>query len=619
MGAARTPGMNGFLAGAAVVFGVMALGALPAQAGIATDEMIRCAALGPKHPGMTSTNQMGDRLIEAFRGAGLEVSAESFHMPVWEPGAVALKIADGSPGAGTAYPAESFAYGATGAVSAEVVDLGTGGESDYDGVDVRGKIAMVNRSDTFHRTVQIEIARSHGAAAMLLVAGSPDNMIQTGSVRWGQRPPSPIPAVTIGQQDGAALRAHMDGGAVTLQIDVAGERVDKVARNIVGVRKGTTYPDRIVVVAGHYDSWYAGAFDNCTAVGSLLHIVEELKDEAPAYTTYFIGWDAEEPGLVGSYDWIARHQALMPNVVLNVNLEETASALFVNGDKLDTPSPQLAGTTSSPTLQATVVATGATSLHTPVFGPMAALRGLSGGIIPTDIEGFYAQGVQGVTTAGLSPYYHTTGDTEDKINAADLEKISAWLTNLVRNVQAIPPDALAMREVPTVKVTAPKTAAAGAPVDVEIAVTGTDGQPVSDLAPLVLADQRHNWAVAEGIAKPDGPGVYRYTVPAGATDAFVTRLRVTVNDPDYLANGFAKVDQRRGGLLKAGNVCRRAKVIRVRATEPVTARGRRGRVKVRGHVVSVDLRKVQHGLFKLQLTAADGRKQKRVYRACAKG
>jgi hypothetical protein len=424
--------------------------------------------------------------------------------------------------------------------------------------------------------------------------------------------------VTIGNTDGGALRAQLEQGAVTLEIAVAGQRIDKVARNIVGVKRGTTHPDRFVIVAGHYDSWYAGAFDNCTAVGSLLHIVEELKDEDLAYTTYFIGWDAEEPGLVGSYDWIARHQDLIPKAVLNVNLEETASALFVNGDKLDTPSPQLAGTTSSPTLAATILATGATSLHTPVFGPIGALRGLSGGIIPTDIEGFYAQGVQGVTTAGLSPYYHTTGDTEDKINAADLEKISTWLTNLVRNVQAIPPDNLAMREVPTVKVTAPKSAAAGAPVDVEIEVTGTDGAPVTGVAPVVLADQRHNWAVAEGVAEEVGGGSYRYTVPAGATDAFVTRLRVTITTDDYLANGFAKVDQRRGGLLEAGNVCLRPQLVKLRASQPIASvRGRRGRIKARGRRVTVDLRNVSGRLFKLQLTGADGARQKRVYRPCA--
>ncbi|MFL5846278.1 MAG: M28 family peptidase [Solirubrobacteraceae bacterium] len=618
--------MNARMLGAIALL-LVALPTASASAGIATDAMVQCAALGPKHPGSPADGQMGDRLIEAFRAAGLETSAERFHMPVWEPGATTMSIAAG-PGTGTAYPTEPFAYSGVGHVAAEVVDLTGGAESDYDGVDVKGKIVMVNRSDTYHRTVQIESAIRHGAAAMLLVAGSPKNLIQTGSVRWGQRPPSPIPAVTIGQNDGAALRAQMDSGAVTLALDVAGERVDKVARNIVGFRKGTQYPDKYVVVAGHYDSWYAGAFDNCTAVGSLLHIAGALKDKAPAYSTYYIGWDAEEPGLVGSYDWISRHQGLIGDIVLNVNLEETASALFYNGAKLDTPSVQLAGTTSSPTLLATAEATAGSNLFTPVIGPMAALRGLSGGIIPTDIEGFYAQGVQGLTTAGLSPYYHTTDDTQDKINTTDLERISDFLADLVSNIQLLPPETLALREVPTVKVTAPASTAAGAAVPVDVQVTNVDGSPVTGADVVVLADQRHNWAVAEGRAKDLGGGQYRYTIPAGATDAFTTRLRATVNDPTYLANGFARVDQRKGGLLKAGTVCRKARVVRLPVASEgltgLTARGRKGRVKVRrtakGYVVLADLRKVTSGLFKLQLTATTAggeRKQKRIYRACA--
>ena len=76
---------------------------------------------------------------------------------------------------------------------------------------------------------------------------------------------------------------------------------------MIGVRRGTTHPGKVIVVGAHYDSWHAGAIDNCTAVGSLLFIADAIRDVPLAYTVVLAGWDAEEIGLTGSYDWVARH------------------------------------------------------------------------------------------------------------------------------------------------------------------------------------------------------------------------------------------------------------------------------------------------------------------------
>src|SRR3954453_1211090 len=112
--------------------------AVPAHAGVATDEMVACAALGSKHPGSAADHTMGDHLIDRFRADHLTVSTEDFHMPVWQPAKTTLSVVGGGP-----LDAQSFAYSGTGHVSAPVVDLGNGMPSDYDGVDVKGKIVLV--------------------------------------------------------------------------------------------------------------------------------------------------------------------------------------------------------------------------------------------------------------------------------------------------------------------------------------------------------------------------------------------------------------------------------------------------------------------------------------------
>jgi len=617
--------------GAAAAVVAMAPGA--ASAATATDEMVSCAALGAKRPGSATDRTMGDRIIDRFRVAGLQTTTEDFHMPVWRPSREALSIAAG-PGAGTKIDAQSFSYSGTGHVTAEVVDLGSGMPSDYDGKDVKGKIVLVDNGGTYHRTVQVEQVMAHGGAAMLYVSASPKNLIQTGSVRWGQRPPSAIPAMTIGSGTGAALRDQMAAGTVALDLEVQGERVDVLTRNIVGVRRGRTYPDRYVVVAGHYDSWYSGANDNCSAVGSLLSIVEANKDVVPEYTMIYIGWGAEEPGLVGSYTWIWRHQDLVRGTVLNVNLEETATATFQDGNPTALPSATVSAGSSSPLVVALGTAAAVSNVVLPpVIVPIGATRALSGGIIATDIEGFYAQGVQGVTTASASPYYHTTGDTQETINLADLERVTTYLRDLTRTVQLVPPEGLVLREVPKVEVSAPSSAAPGGAIPVEVKITDPLGQPVDGDRVLVLADQRDNWAVVEGVAEAVGGGRYRFTIPAGATDADLTRIRATTSTTEYLANGFATVDQRAGGLLAAGTSCRSRRVLTLHVARRLRGGRRvvglsvtttRGRVRVRRgatrYAIRLDLRAVAKGTVRVRLVARTraGRVvQTRTYHTCA--
>jgi aminopeptidase YwaD len=605
---------------AIVTVALLAAGGATAFAATATDEMIRCAALGPKRPGTLADRQMGDRVIERFRAAGLETSAEEFHMPVWKPSKVSLTAG------GEKIPAETFAYSGTGAIKGVgIVDAGNGSAAELAQAGAKGKVVLVNNSATYHRTVQVENVMAAGGIAMVYVSASPKNLIQTGAVRWAQRPPSPIPALTLGSDTGAALRAKMDAGPVTVDIDVAGERVDAVTRNVIGIRRGTTYPDRYIVVAGHYDSWWSGANDNCTAVGTLLSTVEANKDVAPAYTMIYIGWGAEETGLVGSYTWIRKHQDLIPKVVANVNLEETATATFSGGAPTALPSPTVTVGSSAPLMQALASAAAASNVVAPpIVLPMSAYRAASGGIIATDIEGFYAQGVQGFSTASSSPYYHTTGDTDDKINLSDLERATAYITQVTRTIQSVPPEGLTLREVPTVKVSAPKTAAPGAAVPVDITVTGVDGRPIAGDRVLVLAGQNDNWAVAETPARDLGGGKYRWTLPAGATDAGITDIRATTSTTSYLANGFAKVDQRAGGLLpstgaKTACLSRRVITLRVRGSRRPKVSTSAGKASVRrrtgGYTIRLDLRGVTKGSVRVVVRSGK-RKQTRTFRTC---
>ena len=224
--------------------------------------------------------------------------------------------------------------------------------------------------------------------------------------------------------------------------------------------------------------------------------------------------------------------------------------------------------------------------------------------------------MQGFSTFTSTPYYHTVEDLPGRVDELALERVSRYAAEALRRLQDVPPEALRLREVPNVSVSAPASARPGAAVPVEIRVTTPLGAPLAGTGVRVLVNQHDHWAAAEGAAREVGPGVYRYTVPAGATEASRTSITATVNRPEWMAEGYASVDQRAGGLLPANRRrCTSRRVIRIHLRSPrrlgrivrlrarVSAARARVRVVRRKRVVVLDLRRVGRRTVRLRLTA----------------
>ena len=82
--------------------------------------------------------------------------------------------------------------------------------------------------------------------------------------------------------------------------------------NVIATIKGSEYPDQWVIRGNHHDAWVNGAADpisgmaaeleEAIAIGSLLK-----KGWRPKRTLVYCAWDAEEPGLMGSTEWVENH------------------------------------------------------------------------------------------------------------------------------------------------------------------------------------------------------------------------------------------------------------------------------------------------------------------------
>jgi N-acetylated-alpha-linked acidic dipeptidase len=82
--------------------------------------------------------------------------------------------------------------------------------------------------------------------------------------------------------------------------------------NVIATIKGSEYPDQWIIRGNHHDAWVNGANDPISGIAAELEeaiaIGGLLKQGwKPKRTLIYCAWDAEEPGLMGSTEWVEDH------------------------------------------------------------------------------------------------------------------------------------------------------------------------------------------------------------------------------------------------------------------------------------------------------------------------
>ncbi|HUS69114.1 MAG TPA: M28 family peptidase [Kofleriaceae bacterium] len=482
------------------------------------------ADLGDKRAGTPGGMAAGDMLLERFQAAGLEdVRAESFEFPGFALAGSSLEVSvDG--GAPDEIAHDVFYYSGSGAVEAELVDLGNGMPDDYDGVDVDGKICLVVRDARYHRSSQYRECVAHGGAGMLYVSQAPDNLVQIGTVT---RTPSlgPIPSITIGADDGAAVREAIAGGATaTAAMSVEAGVEPGQGRNVIGVLPGDDASGAYLLVGAHYDTWHVGSADNGTGVAALVELAEELASRGGRrYGVVFVGYDGEEIGLFGGYDYLRDH----------IVVAEEPALAFVNLEMPATGPEDIRAVahTSQVELDEALQDANLRNLY-PLYVGMDYVPEMFGGVIPTDIQGMYWSGVAGMSTACDSPYYHTVADTPDKIDVPFLASSVIAFEDALAAWDELDAAVFAERDLGLWSIEA-ATEETDAGLEVSIDLRDQDGDLPSDASVQVYVEVDDFTRVhSETVAAADGAATV--TVPAAALEAgSSSRWLHILAGPDY--------------------------------------------------------------------------------------
>ncbi|HEX5166470.1 MAG TPA: M28 family peptidase [Thermomicrobiales bacterium] len=166
-------------------------------------------------------------------------------------------------------------------IEGELVYVGSGAESDYEGKDVRGKITLSELSYSPARHEKALIAWQKGSTAQIMMNwGGPDNeAIPFGSMKsaWGNPTPETLatempdlPCVGISRVEGLRLKDASLAGTVRVWLNAKADNGWKPLTMTTGEFDAER---QFLLVGGHMDSWFGPqATDNAAGSACILEL-----------------------------------------------------------------------------------------------------------------------------------------------------------------------------------------------------------------------------------------------------------------------------------------------------------------------------------------------------------
>ena len=366
-------------------------------------------------------------------------------------------------------------FSSTGSLNASVVFIGFGFKlnnekilwNDYQAVDVTNKWVLILRGDpepdstnsvfinqSSDRTKTL-IAKDMGAKGVILVSGStfdPKDKLQGMSERDFDQG---IPVIHVkrevantilgdkGKIDELEKQLIKERRPFSIElnshVDASTEVINNTQKtqNVIAKLEGRD-PDlknEYIVIGAHFDhlgmggkgsssrrpdtiAVHNGADDNASGVAAMLELAQKLssKHRKIKRSIVFVGFAAEEMGLIGSQKFV--ESGLLPNasVVAMINIDMLGR--LNNKNEL-----QVSGTKTSTETESILTKLNADSTFKLAFAPE--------GYGPSDYASFYNKNIPVFAfTTGVHLDYHTPADDIDKINFDGMVKATNYIYNL---------------------------------------------------------------------------------------------------------------------------------------------------------------------------------------------
>ncbi len=316
-----------------------------------------CKNIGPRLSGSDNAEKSVKYIEEKMKSYGFDrVYLQEVKVPVWRRlDEAKAEIVSSKQKLNICALGGSVATSAKG-IKAEVIEVQSFEELDKLGEkNIKGKIVFYNRPmepthiETFHaygsavnqRGSGASKAAKYGAVACLVRSMNMriDEFPHTGAMRYDDQY-TRIPAAAISTRDAELLSASLKKQNTNVFMKFNCDTLpDKVSYNVIGEIKGSVYPDKIITIGGHLDSWDLGegAHDDgagCVQSLEVLHLLKTLGIR-PKHTIRAVMFMNEENGLRGGKKYAEEAKRLNENHLAAI--ETDAGGFTPRGFSIDAP------------------------------------------------------------------------------------------------------------------------------------------------------------------------------------------------------------------------------------------------------------------------------------------
>jgi N-acetylated-alpha-linked acidic dipeptidase len=138
-----------------------------------------------------------------------------------------------------------------------------------------------------------------------------------------------------------AITYHVGPGPALVHLAVSSNWDLKPIYDVIATLHGSTAADQWVIRGNHHDAWVNGAEDPISGQAAMLEEARAMGELhahgwTPARTIIFCAWDGEEPGLLGSVEWVETHlDELRRHAVAYINSDMNNRGFMLPGGTQD--------------------------------------------------------------------------------------------------------------------------------------------------------------------------------------------------------------------------------------------------------------------------------------------
>ena len=386
--------------------------------------------IGSRLTGTQANKNAVNWALNKFHQANVSAKKESFTMPkAWLEKSISAKVFSGNFSFSPRIVAMPFTKGTDyQGITASIININKGDSQSFKKANtnnaLKGKwllveTAVLDDKSGIHGLFQEyldavgieERALAVDAAGIVYMSSRTQNLLYRHLPSTGAD--NKVAIVVMERESALRTQRLLNAGKrlkLTAKINIFGENSYQ-ADNVIAEIKGDKYPDEIVLIGAHIDSFDlgTGALDNGSNVSLVIDIARQMKKLkiVPKRTIRFALFNGEEQGIYGSLGYTKTHTKELDKHVLAATIDIGTGAIngfFVNGRE---------------EIKATV------NQALTKVADLGPFNLLNDPVVGTDNYDFMMQGVANLVAnqadANYASNYHAQSDTFDKVDQKQLK------------------------------------------------------------------------------------------------------------------------------------------------------------------------------------------------------